>query len=70
MSKAIRVKLTKSTCGRLPAHRATVRGLGLRRTGQERVLKDTPAIRGMVASIPYLVEIVEEGLAYEPAGRR
>ena len=70
MSKAIRVKLTRSACGRLPAHRATVRGLGLRRTGQERVLEDTPAIRGMVASVPYLVEIVEEGLTYEPAGKR
>lgn len=60
--KAMKVKLVRSAYGRLPKHRATVRGLGLRKTGDERVIEDTPATRGMVLSIPHLVSIVEEGL--------
>ncbi|MBN1282394.1 MAG: 50S ribosomal protein L30 [Proteobacteria bacterium] len=70
MTKAIRVKLVRSACGRIPKHRGTALGLGLRRTGDERVLEDTPAVRGMVAKIPYLVEIVEEGLSIEPSRGR
>jgi len=65
MSKAIRVKLVKGFYGSLPAHRATVRGLGLRRINHERILKDTPEVRGMVRKITHLVQIVEEGLTYE-----
>jgi large subunit ribosomal protein L30 len=59
---AMKVKLVRSANGRLPKHRATVRGLGLRCTGDERVIEDTPATRGMVKSIPYLVSVIEEGL--------
>ena len=63
MSKAIRIKLVRSACGRIPAHRATVRGLGLRRTYQERVVIDSPEVRGMIKQVPHLVHIVEEGLS-------
>ena len=60
MSKHIKVKLVHSPCGRYPKQRMTVRGLGLRRLSHERVLIDTPEIRGMVASVSHLVEIVGE----------
>ena len=62
MQTSIKIKLVRSACGRIPKHRETVRGLGLTRTNQERILLDTPAIRGMVAKVPYLVEILEEGI--------
>ncbi|MFA4874945.1 MAG: 50S ribosomal protein L30 [bacterium] len=62
MQQLMRIKLVRSACGRVPKHRATVRGLGLTRTNQERVVMDTPAIRGMVAQVPYLVKIIEEGI--------
>jgi len=63
--KAMRVKLVRSPHGRLPKQAGTIKGLGLRRTGDTRVIEDTPATRGMVAKIPHLVMIVEEGLTGE-----
>jgi len=46
---------------RRPAvQRATLIGLGLNKMHKTRELADTPSIRGMVASIPHLVTIVEE----------
>ncbi|MFH0800313.1 MAG: 50S ribosomal protein L30 [Pseudomonadota bacterium] len=62
MQKLMRVKLVHSPCGRYPKQRETVRGLGLSRLQGERVLQDTPQTRGMVKSIPHLVQIVEEGI--------
>ena len=56
--KTLTVKLVKSPIGTKADHRATVRGLGLRRLGGERVLEDTPAVRGMVAKVSYLVKVV------------
>ncbi|HEX9572356.1 MAG TPA: 50S ribosomal protein L30 [Burkholderiales bacterium] len=53
--KKIRVTLVKSTNGCKAAHRATVRGLGLRRIHQTVELKDTPQVRGMISSVIYLV---------------
>ncbi|HYT85415.1 MAG TPA: 50S ribosomal protein L30 [Burkholderiales bacterium] len=53
--KKIRVTLVKSTNGCKAAHRATVRGLGLRRMHQTVELKDTPQVRGMINSVIYLV---------------
>lgn len=58
MSKEIKIKLIHSPCGRIPKQRDTVRGLGLKRLGQERTLNDTPQTRGMVAKVPHLVRIV------------
>ncbi len=60
--KKIKVKLVHSGISTPPKHRATLRGLGLTRLQQERVLPDTPQVRGMVAKIPHLVTIVEEGI--------
>jgi large subunit ribosomal protein L30 len=57
--KQLKVKLVRSPHGRLPKQAATIRGLGLRRTGDTRVLEDTPAVRGMVNKIPHLVTILE-----------
>ena len=55
----IRVKLVRSVNGRLKSHKACVRGLGLRRINHTRVLEDTPAVRGMVRKVSYMVELEE-----------
>jgi len=59
MSEAIgkvKVTLVKSVIGTLESHRACVRGLGLKRMHQSRVLEDTPAVRGMINKVNYLVK--------------
>ncbi|MBL8318135.1 MAG: 50S ribosomal protein L30 [Burkholderiaceae bacterium] len=56
--KTLKVRLVKSPIGCKQAHRDTVRGLGLRRLGSERVLEDTPAVRGMINKVSYLVLVV------------
>jgi len=53
----IKVKLVKSTAGCKTGHRATVRGLGLRRLNQTVELVDTPAVRGMIETVAYLVRV-------------
>ena len=53
--KKIWVTLVKSTNGCRAEHRATVRGLGLRRLRQTVELKDTPQARGMINSVNHLV---------------
>ncbi|MGC8507803.1 MAG: 50S ribosomal protein L30 [Thiomonas sp.] len=55
--KVIKVKLVRSVIGTRESHRATVRGLGLRKLGSVRELEDTAAVRGMVRKVSYLVEI-------------
>jgi large subunit ribosomal protein L30 len=58
----LRIKLVKSFAGAPKTQLDTIRGLGLRRFGQERVLRDTPAIRGMVFKVKHLVshEVVKD----------
>lgn len=56
--KTIKVKLVRSPIGTRADHRATVRGLGLRRLNSESVLVDTPAVRGMINKISYLVQVL------------
>ena len=56
--KKVRVKLVKSAISANVAHQATVRGLGLRRMHQTRELKDTPAVRGMINAVSFLVKVV------------
>ncbi len=56
--KTVKVKLVKSPIGTRESHRATVRGLGLRRVNSESVLEDTPAVRGMINKISYLVKVL------------
>ena len=60
MAKTLKVKQTKSAIGRLPTHKATLTGLGLRKIRHVRELEDTPAVRGMINRVFYMVEIVEE----------
>ena len=55
--KTIKVKLVKSTAGCKTGHVATVRGLGLRRINHVVELIDTPAVRGMINKVNYLVRI-------------
>jgi large subunit ribosomal protein L30 len=55
--KKISVTLVKSVIGCKQPHRATVRGLGLRRLNQTVELADTPQVRGMIESVRYLVRV-------------
>ena len=54
--KTITVTQTRSSIGRLPKHKATLRGLGLRRIGHTVELEDTAAVRGMVNQVIYMVK--------------
>jgi large subunit ribosomal protein L30 len=54
--KKIKVTLVKSVIGTKESHRATVRGLGLRRLNHTVELVDTPAVRGMITKVSYLVK--------------
>ena len=54
--KKIKVTLVRSVIGTKQDHRATVRGLGLRRLNSSAVLEDTPAVRGMIHKVAYLVK--------------
>jgi large subunit ribosomal protein L30 len=56
--KTVTVKLVRSPIGTKQSHRDTVRGLGLRRLNSESVLEDTPAVRGMIDKIAYLVKVL------------
>lgn len=58
-SKEIKVTLTKSTIGRLKAHQACARGLGLLRTNHSVIVQDTPENRGMINKIHYMVSVEE-----------
>lgn len=55
--KTVKVTLVKSTIGTLASHRATVRGLGLRRIRHCVELEDTPAVRGMINKVDYLLKV-------------
>ena len=57
-TKTIKVKLVRSPIGCKQSHRDTVRGLGLRRLNSVRELEDTPAVRGMVNKVSYLVQVL------------
>ena len=54
--KTLKVTLVRSVIGTRSSHRATVRGLGLRRINHTSVLEDTPAVRGMIRKVQYLVK--------------
>lgn len=53
------VQLTRSIAHRLADHKACVRGLGLRRIRQIVAVEDTPATRGMVNKVSYMVKVVK-----------
>ena len=54
--KKIKVTLVKSVIGTKQSHRATVRGLGLRRINHSVELADTPEVRGMINKVSYLLK--------------
>jgi large subunit ribosomal protein L30 len=54
--KKIRVTLVRGVIGTRESHRATVRGLGLRRINHTVELEDTPAVRGMINKVSYLLK--------------
>jgi len=56
VDKKLKVTLVKSAIGCKATHRATVRGLGLKRINQTVELQDTPAVRGMINKVYYLVK--------------
>ena len=55
--KKIKVTQVKGLRGALTSHKATVRGLGLRRIRHTVEHADTPAIRGMINKVSYLVKV-------------
>ena len=55
----LRVRLVKGLMGTKQSHRATVRGLGLRWRNHSVEVPDTPAVRGMINRVAYLVDVTE-----------
>ncbi len=66
---AIKVKLVKGLSGISADHRATVVGLGLKKTNSVKLLPDTPQTVGMISKVSYLIEW-ERVDAPAPAGRK
>ncbi len=56
---ALKVTLSRSLAGASDTQLRTLTGLGLRKFGQEKLLKDTPAIRGMIFKVKHLVSQAE-----------
>ena len=56
--KTVKVQLVRSPIGTKASHQATVRGLGLRKLNSVSELEDTPAVRGMINKIDYLVKVL------------
>jgi len=54
--KTEKIKLVRSLIGTRESHRATVRGLGLGRVNTTSELEDTPAVRGMMNKVSYLIK--------------
>ncbi len=59
--KTITIEQIGSPIRREKSQRATLIGLGLNKLSRKRTLKDTPDVRGMIAKLPHLVRIVDEG---------
>ena len=57
-TNTVKVQLVRSPIGCKESHRATVRGLGLRKVSSTRELVDTPEVRGMINKISYLVKVL------------
>ena len=56
--KTVTVKLVRSPIGALPKHKLCLQGLGLRRMHQSVEVEDTPAVRGMINTISYMLTVV------------
>jgi large subunit ribosomal protein L30 len=57
--RIVKATLTRSAIGTSPRQRATLRGLGLTRRGKAVLLKDSPAVRGMLRAVGHLVAVEE-----------
>jgi large subunit ribosomal protein L30 len=57
--RMVKVTLRRSGIGTSPRQRATVRGLGLTRIGKAVIVKDSPAVRGMLKAVQHLVSVEE-----------
>jgi large subunit ribosomal protein L30 len=57
MANTVKVTLVRSQIGRLPKHKANLTGLGLRRIGHTVELEDTPAVRGMINKVSYMLRV-------------
>jgi large subunit ribosomal protein L30 len=57
--KKLKVTLVRSIIGMSPTQEATVKALGLRRIRHQVEHEDTPTIRGMIATVPFAVEVTE-----------
>jgi large subunit ribosomal protein L30 len=55
----IKIQLVRSLIATREDHRATVRGLGLRRVNSVSELQDTPSVRGMINKVSYLVKVIK-----------
>ncbi|WP_309645294.1 50S ribosomal protein L30 [Phenylobacterium sp.] len=55
----VTVRQTASPIRRKQDQRATLAGLGLNKIGRVSVLEDTPSVRGMIAKVQHMVEVVE-----------
>ncbi len=60
MAKMLRIQLVRSPIGYSITQKRTVQALGLRRMNQIVLRPDNAAVRGMVAKVPHLVQVVEE----------
>ncbi len=56
--QTVKLQLVRSPIGCKESHRATVRGLGLRRVNSTSELVDSPAVRGMINKISYLIKVL------------
>lgn len=58
--KTVKITLVRSPIGSLPKHKLCLRGLGLRRMHQSVEVEDTPAVRGMINKVNYLLAVEGE----------
>ncbi|HBE44823.1 MAG TPA: 50S ribosomal protein L30 [Deltaproteobacteria bacterium] len=56
----LKIKWVKSALGRTRDQQDTIRSLGFRRLNEERIVKNSPEIRGMVKKVIHLLKIVED----------
>ena len=57
INKKLSITLIKSPIGRLKNHKASIAGLGLRKIGQTVEVEDSPAVRGMIKRVAYLLKV-------------
>ncbi len=57
-ASTVKIQLVRSPIGCKASHRATVRGLGLRKLNSTSELQDSPSVRGMINKISYLVKVL------------